>query len=170
MAESTSTLVSVVQIAIPSALALVGTAIGVYFAYRKWHLERRDSEAAAYRKERQSAYMELWKRLQEAHAIFETKSLDQPTIASRMDSVEQDVKTYFLNHGVYVDDDDREVVLSYIQYLRMMRLGGRAPGDVPGLDPKRLRDEIPHADAVIQRAVELNRKQLIAKIRQELGA
>ena len=162
-----STLMDVMKIVIPTVV----TGIGGYFAWRKWIVERRSTESSMYQKERREAYQKLWSSLEEAHAIFKLDTFDSAEITPRLDKVEQNIKVYFLDQGIYVDDDDRDLVLLYLRNLRIMKLSGRMPGDVPGWDPKtHPRGEIPHAQAVIQTAVALNRKKLIAKIRHVLGA
>ena len=67
----------ILKTSIPALIALAGVLIGLIVAYRRWHIERRDSSSADYRRDRRSAHKDLWERVEDVHVRLRAKDLSK---------------------------------------------------------------------------------------------
>src|SRR3982750_1927023 len=107
----------VLKVAIPATIALIGTIITVFLSYRQWRRQQDASRSATYVTERQSAYKQLWLKLEEVHLKLRTDDVNETEFRALV----LDVNSYILRNSLYLDDDDRELSNEYLRGLRRMK-------------------------------------------------
>jgi len=108
------------KIALPASIALLGTLIGLGFAYRQSRRRGREDAEAAYGTDRRAAYKALWKHLEAVHAYARSLKVDQ----REFDTMVREVNLQVLRTEVYLESDERRLVDTYLRHL--MQLGNSA--------------------------------------------
>lgn len=105
------------------ALALLGTGFGLWLGHRRWSIERHDERGKALRQGRQDAYAALWDVVQKTHATARTTT--EELTRDNFTLVLQEVNTFILRNGIYIDDDDYDLVNRYLwevyEFVRIAR-------------------------------------------------
>lgn len=102
------------KVLVPAVLALVGTAITVYFGYRQWKGQQKSTVETPLRASRQQAYEELWQKLEEVHILLRTETVDDESFQK----LRLAVNSQILKSSLYLDEIDRELANEYIQTVR----------------------------------------------------
>jgi hypothetical protein len=108
------------KIALPASIALLGTLIGLGFAYRQSRRRGREDAEAAYGTDRRAAYKALWEHLEAVHAYARSLKVDQ----REFDTMVREVNLQVLRTEVYLESDERRLVDAYLRHL--MELGTSA--------------------------------------------
>ena len=108
------------KVALPASIALLGTVIGLVFAYRQSRRRGQDDAQAAYGTDRRAAYKALWEHLEAVHAYARSLKVDP----REFDTMVREVNLQVLRTEVYLESDERRLVDNYLRHL--MQLGTSA--------------------------------------------
>lgn len=158
-------------------LGLIGTGLGLWIGHRRGKTESALKEQEAFQGNLRAAYFSLWDVVEDAHLKMRS-ALDGLT-AEVFSGFLADVNNFMIKHGLYIERDDRLLVLEYLfwtnEYLRVLTQSPRGKAAVlaslvhsadQGLE---FGDRVRMLEELQERAVEL-RNQLRARIRQVVGA
>ncbi|HEY8226384.1 MAG TPA: hypothetical protein VIG25_13980 [Pyrinomonadaceae bacterium] len=107
----------ILKVLIPATIALIGTIITLVFGYRQWKRQQEVSRSSTYVTEKQSAYKELWRKLEDVHIKLRTDEVSEPEFRKLV----LDVNSYILRNSLYLDDYDREMSNNYLRAVRRMK-------------------------------------------------
>jgi hypothetical protein len=161
----------VLKTSIPALIALTGVLVGLIVAYRKWHVERRDSSSADYRRDRRSAHKDLWERVEDVHVRLRAKNLSK----AEMRKLIKEFNSYLLRAGIYLEPDVREVAGEYLNAMVNLKEAVRSSGskeaeqalDETAEIPRSVVREIRELEEVEKR-LNAARSQLMARLQREL--
>ncbi len=94
---------------IAAVLAFIGTVLGVYFAHMRWLREKSLERYSLYEAERQSAYRELWQRVESLNIMIRVQEVTEQDFLSHL----QDLNSFILANGIYLEDQDRVLANEY---------------------------------------------------------
>jgi hypothetical protein len=112
------------KIAIPSSIALVGTVITILFGYRQWKRQQLVSRHEQYNSEKRVVYKDLWSKLENIHIILRTGDMTQQEFLKLTD----EIRGYVIEHGLYLDDEDSNLSVEYINSLYTLKKVLNRPG------------------------------------------
>ncbi|HDN79167.1 MAG TPA: hypothetical protein ENG33_01720 [Chloroflexi bacterium] len=162
----------VFEVAIPAAIALVGTIITVAIGYYQWRRKQDLASYGAFQSEKRAIYKELWRMLENVHIKLrvDTVSWDEFHVLLR------EVNSYILKHSLYLDEQDRILANRYLDSLwELKRLITRSGDEEAERDWCATRTIPPE---VIERVQEIGyvqdevsqiRKELIKRFRKAIG-
>jgi hypothetical protein len=163
----------ILKVAIPATIALIGTIITVGIGYRQWKRQQNESRSVSYLTEQQTAYKELWRKLEDVHLKLRTDDVTEPEFRAFV----LDVNSYIIRNSLYLDDRDRELSNQYLRSVRRMKELVMESGDQEAQDAMTVSLTIPYpvtAEARelgrCVREVDRLRATLIERFRKFVGA
>lgn len=103
-------------------LGLAGVVLGIWYGQRHWKRERQDRVGDFYHAKRREAYTELWEVVQDAHLGMRASLTDG--LSFDFSVFLTNVNSFAWKHGLYVEDDDRELAQAYLyltyEFLRLV--------------------------------------------------
>lgn len=112
-----SNMTDILKVVIPATIALLGTILTVVFGYRQWKRQQEASRRGAYVAEKQSAYKELWVKLEDVHLKLRTDEVSEQDFRKLV----LEVNSYILRQSLYLDEYDRELSNQYLRAVRRMK-------------------------------------------------
>lgn len=153
-------------------IGLVGTLVGLWLGHHQWRRERDQQDRKLFDEKLQTAYFELWHVVEDAHLTMRA-SLSAVSSADFSGHL-TDVNNFMIRHGLYIERDDRYLVLQYLfwtnEYLR--RLVAEPHGReylLSSMAHDGLSERI-DVLAEVQKRAEALRDQLRQRIREVVGA
>lgn len=110
---------------IPATLALIGTLIVVFFGYRQWKKQYENTRYGEYLKDKQTAYKELWEKLEEVHLKLRTEYIEKPDFNNLL----LDVNSYILKKQLFLEKDDQALVNQYLKTVYELTEAIKIHGD-----------------------------------------
>jgi hypothetical protein len=108
-------------------IGLVGTVLGLWLGQRQWRQERTDREKGQFDGKLKDAYYELWFVVEYAH--LRMRDSLSGISAENFSGHLADVNNFMIKHGLYIERDDRYLVLQYLfwtnEYLRRLAIEPR---------------------------------------------
>jgi hypothetical protein len=162
----------ILKIAIPATIAFIGTLITVTLGYRQWKRQQDASRSATYLTEKQTAYKDLWRKLEDVHLKLRTDDVTEPDFRALV----LDVNSYIIRNSLYLDDQDRESSNQYLRAVRRMKELVVLSGDQEVQDamtdslliPPRVTSDARELGACV-REVDSLRAMLIERFRKMVG-
>ena len=133
-------------------IALVGTLVGVVFAYRRWSQEKQSVRFGKFEDERQSVYRTLWDRIEGINVALRRERVD----GQRFQELVADLNEFMLRHGAHLGDEDRVLANRYVQAVQVFDAAVRESGEDAQI-PYGTTQDIPLE--VVQRARKLSKAQ-----------
>lgn len=96
--------------AVPAIIALIGTILVALVGYRQWKRQQEATRTSDFRLERQKAYKELWEKLEGIHIRLRRFDVEKEQFRSLV----RDMNEYILQHGLYLEKDDRRLANDYL--------------------------------------------------------
>jgi len=127
------------KVLIPSGIGLIATVFTAWIGYRQWKRQQMTTRYGSYITEKQTAYKELWKRLEEVHLRLRT---DDPN-ESEFHSLILAVNSYILQNSLYLEEYDRELSNQYLRAVRKMKALVTESGDKESLEALNISAAIP---------------------------
>lgn len=165
--------------ALGPVLGLLGIVLGVWIGHRQWQRDFAKKNAESFESHLREAYFGLWDVVEDAHLKMRA-ALDglTPEVFSGFLA---DVNNFMIKHGLYIQRDDRLLVLEYLfwtnEYLRILAQSPRgralieislAAADWDGPDNREFGTQMGVLSEVQERAQAL-RNRLRDRIREVVG-
>ena len=162
---------------LPASIALVGTIVVATVGYRQWKRQQELARYGSFLAERQTAYKELWERLERAHLYVRPESFERDEFQELIRAV----NIHMIAAGLLLKDGEKERVNRYLQALEALgrclatAAAGRARDEArdsmyaTGAFPPAVLQEV-RGLRQAHAAVETERTSLIARFREQLGA
>ena len=154
-------------------LGVLGTGLGLWLGHRRWAIERHDERGKALRVGRQEAYAALWDVVQKTHVTARTTT--EELTRENFTLMLQEVNTFILRNGIYIEDDDYKLVNRYLwnvyEFVRIARTDPLTSDDV--LSTARVpREHIRRVDRLVthSRNMENDVLALRTRVKSVLGA
>jgi hypothetical protein len=100
--------------AVPALVALVGTVVAVLIGYRQWRIQQDSNRVSEYRSQKQQMYKELWGKLEDVHIRLRITVVG----GDEFRLLVQDINSYILKGGLYLEKDDQRLVNQYLSQVR----------------------------------------------------
>lgn len=162
----------VFKVAIPAALALVGTFITVAIGYYQW---RRKQDLASYgnfQSEKGAVHKELWQMLESVHVKLRVDTVSRDEFRALL----REVNSYILKHSLYLDAQDRILTNQYLDSLwelkQLITQSGDKEAEREWYDTRPIPFEVLERVREIRRAqdeVNRTREELIRRFRKAIG-
>jgi hypothetical protein len=94
---------------ITATIALFGTMLGIYFGYRKWHLDRKATRFNQFEKDLQRVYRELWEKVETFNIRVRVEEINMEQFSEHL----KDLNSFMLQYGIYFEDEDRDLANKY---------------------------------------------------------
>lgn len=107
----------ILKVAIPAIIVLIGTIITVLIGYRQWKRQQETSRYGTFLTEKQSAYKELWEKLEDVHIKLRTEDVG----ITEFNNLVREVNSYILKKGLYIEEIDREYSSRYLKSIFEMK-------------------------------------------------
>src|ERR1041384_1705607 len=107
----------ILKVAIPAAIALIGTIVTVLIGYRQWKRQQEASRYSTVFTEKQSAYKELWNKLESVHIKLRTGDVS----LAEFNNLVREVNSYILKNGLYIEEKDRQLSSQYLKAVFKMK-------------------------------------------------
>lgn len=93
-------------------LGLLGVGLGVWIGHRQWERDFAKKNAESFESHLRDAYFGLWDVVEDAHLKMGS-ALDELT-PEVFSGFLADVNNFMIRHGLYIQRDDRLLVLEYL--------------------------------------------------------
>lgn len=144
-------------------IVLAGTILGIYIGYRKWSRDRDLARFGQFEIDKQQAYKELWAQVEKINITVRIEEVNSEQFSAHL----QDLNSFMLKHGIYLDDDDRILANKYVEAVFNFQNTVRSSDSGEASIPLGATQDIP--DDVIQGANEIADSQNLAiKLRSEV--
>ncbi|MFZ4814294.1 MAG: hypothetical protein ACOYL5_07155 [Phototrophicaceae bacterium] len=101
-------------ILVPSLVALIGTAVTVWLAFRQQRVQQRHERQSSIQQDRVAAYKGLWATLEEVHLLMRTDKAALQKYNQCMTTINE----YLMKNDLYLDDEDRALSRRYVVALK----------------------------------------------------
>jgi hypothetical protein len=99
--------------ALAAALGLVGTLIVAFLGYRQWKKQQDLARYGGFLSERQTAYKDLWKKLEVAHLSVRSEEFRE----NNFNELVRAVNVHLIHVGLHLDPGEKERVNDYLTAL-----------------------------------------------------
>jgi hypothetical protein len=155
---------------------VVGAGVTLIVGVLAYRQTRRTRRSGQYITDRQVAYKEIWKALEETNLFVRKGRFTQQEFDSRM----QSANALVMQHGLFVDEYDQELVTRYLAAMREVGRVLRTKRADKGFDELRtamattgafpsLEDLVPEFKEAI-REVDESRRAVVRRFREQMGA
>ena len=94
---------------IAALIAFAGTALGIFFGYRKWKKDRDSSRFGQFEKDTQATYKALWDQIEEFNIQVRIEDVTTEQFTEHL----KKLNSFMLKGGIYLEDDDRALANNY---------------------------------------------------------
>ena len=160
----------ILKVAIPAAIALIGTIVTVLIGYRQWKRQQEVSRYSTIFTEKQSAYKELWDKLESVHIKLRTEEVS----LTEFNDLVREVNSYILRNGLYIEEKDRRLSSQYLKAVFKMKEVIAKSGDDEAETAMHLTDlgpdEVTAKEILsVMRAVDESRNLILERFRKVIG-
>jgi hypothetical protein len=103
-----------IKILIPAIIALLGTGLTVFIAFRQWKKQAEVTQRADYLKDKQIIYKELWEKFEDIHIKLRVESVNK----SEFQKLVQDTNSFIRKKQLFLEEKDRELANKYLHSIR----------------------------------------------------
>jgi hypothetical protein len=108
---------SLVEKLAPALIALIGTLLVALIGFYQWRRQQQRAKQADYISNRRKAYEELWNKLEAINLELRDDRMKNPTLYSQL----KEANTFFLQHSLYLDEQEQKTINDYIEALHRVR-------------------------------------------------